>query len=171
MRRAHKYYSPTTILTKGTIVNTTTIPAGADVAPQRTRARPILSRRFYLGFAALFAFGVFAQAFFAGAMILISNDWRPWHIGIGHLMSSPIPLIPLLMIILSFVGRLPRADKWLTFLLFVLALLQPFMLYFRGMLPLLGALHPANALLLFVLPLWLIARVRQVMREPASASA
>jgi hypothetical protein len=146
-------------------VNTTTIPAGA--APERTRARPILSRRFYLGFAALYAFGVFAQAFFAGAMILISNDWRPLHIGIGHLLSSPIPLLPLLMIVTSFVGRLPRADKWLTFLLFVLALLQPFMVIFKGSLPLLAALHPANALLLFVLPLWLIARVRQAMREPS----
>ena len=148
-------------------MNTTHIHPGAEAGPQQAAARPVVSRRIYLGFAALFAIGVFAQAFFAGAMILISNDWRPWHIGIGHLLSSPIPLIPLLLIILSFVGRLPRGDKWLTFLLFVLALLQPFMLYFRGMLPLLGALHPANALLLFVLPLWLIARVRQVMREPA----
>jgi hypothetical protein len=148
-------------------VNTTTIPAGADAAPQRAGARLILWRRLYLGFAVLFAIGVFAQAFFAGAMILISNDWRPWHIGIGHMLVSPVPLLPLLMIITSFVGRLPRADKWLTFLLFVLALLQPFMVYFKGSLPLLAALHPANALLLFVLPLWLIARLRQAIREPA----
>jgi hypothetical protein len=126
-----------------------------------------LSRRLYLGFAALFAFGVLAQAFLAGGMLLISNEWRPWHIGIGHLLSSPVPLIPLALIILSFAGRLPRSDKWLSVLLFVLALAQPFFLYLRGMLPLLGALHPANALLLFVLPLWMIARARQLMREPA----
>jgi Family of unknown function (DUF6220) len=145
-------------------VNTTHFHPGAEVAP---RTRPLWSRRIYLGLAALFAFGVIAQAFLAGAMILISNDWRPWHIGIGHALTSPIPLIPLLLIILSFVGRLPRADKWLTGLLFILAMAQPVVLYVRGMLPLLGALHPANALLLFVLPLWLIARVWRVMRAPA----
>src|SRR5262245_11859355 len=145
MRRAHKYYFVDNRSYRGKqVVNTTTIPAGAGAAPQRAGARPILSRRLYLGFAALFAFGVFAQAFFAGAMILISNDWRPWHIGIGHLLSSPIPLIPLLLIILSFVGRLPRGDKWLTFLLFVLAILQPFFLYFLWMLLLLGGLASSN---------------------------
>jgi hypothetical protein len=145
-------------------VNTAHINPRVQVAP---RTRPIWSRRLYVGFAALFAFGVLAQAFFAGAMLLSSTDWRPWHIGIGHLLSSPIPLFPLLLIILSFVGRLPRADKWLAFVLFVLAMVQPVMIYLRGPLPLLSALHPANALLLFVLPLWMIARARQAMREPA----
>jgi hypothetical protein len=146
------------------MMNTTHVHPGAQAAP---RARPLWSRRVYVGLAGLFALGVIAQAFLAGAMILISNDWRPWHIGIGHALSSPIPLLPLLMVILSFVGRLPRADKWLTGLLFVLAMAQPFFLYLRGPLPLLGALHPANAMLLFALPLWLMARVLRLMRAPA----
>ena len=149
-------------------MNTTHIHPGVDAAPQqRAGTPPIWSRRLYLGLAAFFALGVIVQAFLAGGMILISYAWRPWHIGIGHLRSSPVPLIPLLLIILSFVGRLPRQDKWLSASLFILAMVQPLVLYLRTVLPLLGALHPANAMLLFVLPLWMIARVRRVMREAA----
>lgn len=124
----------------------------------------IWPRRFYLGFAMLFMLGVLAQAFFAGAGIFLDGSWMRWHNGIGHLLTSPIPLFPLLLLILSFVGRLPHTDRWLSGLLLILATVQPVFLYLRGVLPLLSAFHPVNALLLFVLPIWIIMRARRVMR-------
>jgi plastocyanin len=118
------------------------------------------ARRFYLGFAALFWLGVVAQAFLAGAGLFINGSWMRGHSALGHVLTSPLPLLPLLMLLLSFTGRLPKADRWWCALLLILATLQPVVLYLRGVLPLLSVLHPVNAMLLFVLPLFLIARVR-----------
>jgi plastocyanin len=119
------------------------------------------ARRFYLGFAALFWLGIVAQAFLAGAGLFVNGSWMRGHSALGHLLTSPLPLLPLLMLLLSFTGRLPKADRWWCALLLILATLQPVVLYLRGVLPLLSALHPVNAMLLFVLPLFLIARARR----------
>jgi hypothetical protein len=126
-----------------------------------------MARRVYLGLAIIFWLGVIAQAFLAGAGIFTGGPWMSAHIAIGHLLTSPIPLIPLLLLILSAVARLPQGDRWWCALLLILALVQPVVLYLRGVLPLLSALHPVNALLLFALPLHLIMRVRRVMRDAA----
>jgi Family of unknown function (DUF6220) len=128
---------------------------------------PTRPRRVYQGLALIFFLGVTIQAFLAGAGIFLGGPWILWHRGLGHLLTSPIPLIPLLLLILSFVGRLPRSDKWLCGLLLFLATVQPVVLYLRGVLPILSALHPVNALFLFALPLFLILRIRRLMREPA----
>jgi plastocyanin len=123
------------------------------------------ARRFYLGFAALFWVGVIAQAFLAGAGLFLGGSWMRGHSALGHLLTSPLPLLPLLMLMLSFAGRLPKADRWWCALLLILATLQPVVLYLRGVLPLLSALHPVNAMLLFVLPLFLIGRARRAARQ------
>jgi hypothetical protein len=152
---------------KGRFLSTTHVHPNMDTAqPPHPRAVPIRSRYLYIGLAALFLLGVFAQVFLAGAALFDRSAWFTWHNTLGHLLVHPLPLIPLLLLILSFVGRLPRADKWLSALLLVLAILQPMLIYVgRGAsLPLLAALHPVNALLLFVLPMFLIARVRRSMR-------
>jgi hypothetical protein len=148
----------------------TTLPTAAVAPQQPIKRAPTRSRRVYLVLALIFFLGVTIQAFLAGAGIFTGGSWILWHRGLGHLLTSPIPLIPLLLLILSFVGRLPRADKWLCGLLLFLAAVQPVVLYLRGVLPILSALHPVNALFLFALPLYLITRVRQVMREPASVA-
>jgi hypothetical protein len=146
-------------------------PMPSEVAAaqqQPTRAAPSRSRRAYLILASIFFLGVAAQAFFAGAGIFVGGSWMLWHIALGHLLTSPLPLIPLAMVILSFTGRLPRADKRLCGLLFLLAMIQPVFLYLRGVAPILAALHPLNALLLFTLPLYLVMRARQLLRQTAA---
>jgi hypothetical protein len=50
-------------------------------------------------------------------------------------------------------------------------MIQPVMLYMRGVLPLLSAFHPVNALLLFALPMALIGRVRRAQRSATVAAA
>ncbi len=128
-------------------------------------APPRRARRAYLILAIIFAVGVMAQAFLAGAGIFLAGDWMLWHEGIGHLLTSPIPIIPLITLILSFTGRLSSADRWMSAGLFVLALVQPVVLYLRGLVPWLSALHPLNALLLFALPLLMSYRVWRLIRE------
>lgn len=154
---------------KGVILKTIFIPPTAETS-SRPRTAPVRAGvgRAYLGLAGLFLLGVVMQAFLAGAGMFVSGTWMAWHEALGHLMTSPIPLIPLLLLILGFVGRLPRADKWLSALLLFLAMVQPVVLYLRGVLPILSALHPVNALLLFVLPIWLIVRVRRAMRAASN---
>jgi hypothetical protein len=147
---------------EGKLMSTLVIPPDIQAAPhQKKGGERIWARRIYLGFAVLFWVGVVVQAFFAGAGIFVGGSWMTAHIALGHLLSSPIPLIPLILLILSFVGRLQTADRWWCGLLLFLAAIQPVVLYLRGVQPLLAALHPVNALLLFVLPLYLIVRVRR----------
>jgi hypothetical protein len=154
------------LIRKGAIMTSQYLPHDIETAPREHHSRvPTRSRRVYITLALLFWLGVIAQAFLAGAGMFVSGSLMAWHAALGHILTSPIPLIPLLLVILSFVARLPRSDKWLSALLLVLAALQPVVLYFRGVLPLLSALHPVNALLLFALPLWLVARVRRSMRS------
>jgi plastocyanin len=146
-------------------VKTFTILPDTNTAPRPQIGRGVAwARRFYLGFAALFWLGIVAQAFLAGAGLFVGGSWMRGHIALGHLLTSPLPLLPLLMLILSFAGRLPKADRWWCALLLILATLQPVVLYLRGVLPLLSALHPVNAMLLFVLPPFLIARARRAAR-------
>jgi plastocyanin len=118
-----------------------------------------------------FWLGIVAQSFLAGAGMFVDGSWLRWHEALGHLLTSPIPLIPLLLLILSIVGRMPVSDRWLCAALLILATVQPVVLYLRGVLPLLSALHPVIALLLFALPLTLIGRVRRAMRGAATSGA
>jgi plastocyanin len=142
----------------------TTAPDTNTTSGQQIKRRVGWPGRFYLGFALLFWLGVVTQAFLAGAGLFVGGSWMTGHIVLGHLLTSPLPLLPLLMLILSFAGRLPKADRWWCALLLILSTLQPVVLYLRGVLPLLSALHPVNAMLLFVLPLLLIGRARGAAR-------
>jgi hypothetical protein len=125
----------------------------------------------YVGLALFFAVGVAAQAVLAGAGIFAGGSWMVAHSVLGHLLTSPIPLIPLLLLIFGFVARVPRRDRWLCALLLVLATIQPVVVYLHGIAPLLSALHPFIALLLFALPLGLAGRARELHApRPQSSS-
>ena len=145
-------------------MDTAQLHSGVDIGrPQGARGERDWPRRLFIGFAALFVAGVVAQVFLAGAAIFDEWSWFQVHNVVGHLLVHPLPLLPLLMLIFSFVARLSRADKWLSGLLVILAILQPILIYVgRGArLPLLAALHPVNALLLLIVPVVLIARARR----------
>jgi hypothetical protein len=132
------------------------------VSEQTVKVAPRRSRRAFVVLAWVFGLGVAAQAFLAGAGVFAGGSWMLWHIGLGHFLSSPIPIIPLVMVILSFVARLPRYEKQLAGLLLVLAGIQPVFVYLRGVSSIIAAFHPLNALLLFVLSFYLVLRMRNV---------
>lgn len=144
-------------------MNSSRIDSGTEqVLPQRAVVPRGWARRWYAGLAAVYVAGVVAQVFFAGAGIFGGSAWMRWHEIVGHMLVHPLPVIPLVMLVLSFVARLPRTDKWLSGLLLFSAMAQPMFVYiwYATTNPLIGAFHPVNALLMFILPFVLFARTR-----------
>lgn len=107
-----------------------------------------LARIVFAGLASVFLAGVLTQVFFAG-MGAFGADWS-WHRSFVHLLEP----LPLLMILVAFVGRLPWGLRLLPLGLLVLIGAQ---YAFASVAVPAAALHPANALLIFWLSL-LVAR-------------
>ena len=105
-----------------------------------------LSRIIYRVSAWVFFVGVVMQVFLAG-LALFAPGVSTWanHIGFGYLVGYV--LLPL--IVFAFVGHLPRAIKIQMGVLFLLYIVQLALIYLRASVPIVAALHPVNALLLF----------------------
>jgi hypothetical protein len=141
-----------------------TIPS-TFVSPARTKT-PV--RRFgrlgSLVLGSLFVFAVLLQVFLAGGGIFASaSSFWPVHAAFG----MGISLLPLAFLALAWLGHLGRRTLWLSALAFVLVVLQAFLITLPGTLgvPILSALHPVNALLIFGLALWLVQRAWQGIRD------
>jgi hypothetical protein len=102
--------------------------------------------------AALYFVGVVIQVFLAGAGLFKLTDWTA-HTLLGWGLGSA----PLLLLVLSLLARLGRGTVVLTAVLTLAAMLQPELAAARHEAPVIAALHPLNALLVFWLS-WLVAR-------------
>jgi hypothetical protein len=89
-------------------------------------------------------------------MLFAGIAWRELHVVLGH----SLVIIPLLLVISSFAAKRPPRDKGLSALLFILTLIQPYFVFARTLNPLIAALHPVNAMVLFALPIVLFRRSR-----------
>jgi hypothetical protein len=77
------------------------------------------------------------------------------HAGLGRWLGVQ----PFLLVILSFVGRLPAANKWLAGSLFGVCILQAEVIAaIRHAVPVLAALHPVLALVLFATSILVVQR-------------
>lgn len=126
------------------------------------------SRTIYGVFAWLFVAGVITQVFFAG-MVVVAGRW-PWanHASLGHLLAVPL----LVMVITMYSGKLTGRMKRLTWLLFVVYILQADVLIFmRASVPVLSALHPVLALADIVLGVALARQATAIIRAGEAASA
>ncbi|HLX39664.1 MAG TPA: hypothetical protein VKR42_03990 [Ktedonobacteraceae bacterium] len=115
----------------------------------------------YLALAGLILLGIFLQGFLIGAYLFGGDTWgQKTHgfVGLALLVLS------LLLALVGLLAQIPGRMKIWGFLLFVLMLIQFFLPSTSGNIPLLAALHPANAMILFGLSLFLIVRIRQVMQ-------
>ena len=92
----------------------------------------------------LFVAGVVAQVTLAGTALFELSDWTV-HTGLGW----GLPLVAILVLALAFVARADRRTLWLTLALTVSANVQPSLAEVRSVAPLVAALHPVNALLVF----------------------
>lgn len=107
----------------------------------------------------LFALAVLLQVFLAGSAIFDSPTFWKMHVAFG----MAIALLPLVFVLLAWLGRLGARALWLSGLAFVLVILQSFLISIGA--PMLAALHPVNALIIFALALWLTQRAWQGVRS------
>jgi hypothetical protein len=120
------------------------------------------SRYGYAVAALLFVVGILAQVFLIGLSLLGGRPSWQTHIGLGHGLA----IAPLLMVVLAYAGRLPRPMKlntWLVLAIYVL--LADVVIFMRGLAPLVAALHPVLAVLLFGLAGFLAIRAWRLVRE------
>ncbi|MGH2493292.1 MAG: DUF6220 domain-containing protein [Ktedonobacteraceae bacterium] len=110
----------------------------------------------------LFALAILLQVFLAGGGIFAASSWWPMH----KVFGMAISLLPLAFLVLAWIGQLGRRSLWLSGLAIVLVVLQSFLVTLSGTLgvPVLAALHPVNALVIFALALWLALRAWQGVR-------
>lgn len=101
--------------------------------------------------AAIFAMCITIQVFLAGLSIFVDPIHWAKHTAFVHM----IEFVPLLMLVLSFIGRLPVKLRWQSAALFVLVFVMYFTANFISVSPIVAAFHPVVALALF----WLSIRI------------
>ena len=126
------------------------------------------ARMAYLVVAWLFVAAVLSQIFLAGLSLFASAaNW-----GAHQEFGYGISLLELLLVVLAFPGRIPRAiGRWLALLLVVYAI-QTVLPNLRRDAPWVAALHPLNALAVFWIALTHArrARVELVMPQPGNCA-
>jgi len=101
------------------------------------------SRIVYLAASSLFLAGVAVQVFLAGMVVVAFQMGWSNHRDLGHTLALPL----LVMLVSAYLGHLPRKMKRLTWLLFVVYIVQADVLIFlRASLPVAAAFHPVLAL-------------------------
>ncbi|GGD87408.1 DUF6220 domain-containing protein [Paenibacillus nasutitermitis] len=123
--------------------------AGADhLTEAEMRAKQIGTSYIRLAIfllAALFALSVVMQVFLAGmASFADPAHWRD-HRSFAYYFTP----LPLAMLVLTFVGRTGKVTRYQSLGMFILIILQYVTAYMGDHMPMLAALHPVLALLLF----------------------
>jgi hypothetical protein len=106
----------------------------------------------------IFMAGIIAQVYIAGLAVFADPSRWAWHRGLAVWVAA----VPLLMLPLAFVARLPARTRWLTVLAFALLNVQGATARIGG---LAGAVHPVTALLLFWTALALLRPTPGVIGE------
>jgi len=125
-------------------------------------------RSAYVVVAWLFVIAVLSQIFLAGLSLFASAaNWK-----VRQEFGYGIGFLALLLMVLAFLGRIPRAiGLWLALLLVVYAI-QPILPNLRRDMPWVAALHPLNALAVFWIALTHArrARVEFAMPQPDNST-
>jgi hypothetical protein len=122
----------------------------------------------YLIVAWLFPVAILIQVFFVGLSLFTGQSLWGTHGDFGHTLV----VFPLLLIILAYLGRVPRQDKLLVWLQFGVYLVQAEVFAaIRNAVPFLAAFHPVLALVLFALALIVALRAARAVRAEVQASS
>jgi Family of unknown function (DUF6220) len=125
-------------------------------------------RMLYLIVAWLFPLAILVQVFLVGLSLFTTQPYWNMHTELGHTLV----VLPLLLIILAYLGRLPSTEKLLIWLQFGVYLVQAEVFAaIRADVPLLAAFHPVLALVLFALALIIALRARTVVRAGIQTSS
>lgn len=109
-------------------------------------------RALFAAAAWLFLAGIVAQVTLAGTALFELSDWTV-HTELGWGLGFAAILLP----VVAFAARPARRTLWLAIALAVTGCVQPSLAEARSVAPLVAALHPVNALLVFWLAV-LVAR-------------
>lgn len=116
----------------------------------------------------VFVAGVLYQAFLAGralAQLGGSGDFSP-HISFGY---SILGILALAVLLTALIGRVPRSQVGLSIAVLLLYIVQASLPSARTSAPIIAALHPANAMLLLVLGVYVAVRARRIAAGGPSA--
>jgi hypothetical protein len=121
-----------------------------------------ISRIIYLVASILLLIGVALQVFLAGMVVVALQMGWSNHRDLGHALALPL----LVMLVTAYLGKLPRGMQWVTWLLFVVYIIQADVLIFmRTSLPVVSAFHPVLALVDCVLAVILTYQAWGLVRE------
>jgi hypothetical protein len=114
--------------------------------------------RVHAAAAAIFVVAILVQVFLAGLAIanLGGSGTFSTHIEFGYTWMG---LAALALLVTVFLARRPRRDVGIVVAIIVLYVIQTVLPAFKSSLPAIAALHPVNALLLFVVALWYARRL------------
>jgi hypothetical protein len=125
-------------------------------------------RMLYLIVAWLFPVAILIQVFFVGLSLFTGQAYWSTHRDVGHTLA----VLPLLLVILAYLGRLPSAEKRLIWLQFGVYLVQAEVFAaIRADVPIFAAFHPVLALVLFALALIIARRSLTVVRAKVQTSS
>ena len=117
----------------------------------------------------LLAASVVVQAFLAGTAMtnLGGNGDFSAHIGVGYAVPG---LLALIVVLTAVVARLGRNQIARSVGLLVLYVIQTSLPYAKASSPIIAALHPANAFLLFLGAIWVARRSTRSEPPPPAAA-
>jgi hypothetical protein len=125
------------------------------------------ARAVYLGLVWIYLAAIVVQVFLAGVGLFgAARDFEP-HRSLGWILH----LGPVLLLIVAFVARVGWQTIWWNVALLLTVGVQPFLPGLRNDVPLLAALHPVLALVIFWITLTIGLRAWRRVREPAPAVA
>lgn len=119
-----------------------------------------------LGYAWLFVAAIVVQVYFAGLMLFGQEGGNDLHLGTGYVLS----MAGLLFLALPALARAGARTVVLGVVLSVITFFQPTITFAREESPVIAALHPVNALLIFALSMLMILRATQLVREERASA-
>jgi hypothetical protein len=117
----------------------------------------LVLERVHVAAAVLFVAAIVVQVFLAGAALanLGGSGNFATHIEFGY---TGIGVAWLILLVTALAARRPRSEIGIALILLVLYIVQTILPAFKTSAPSIAALHPVNALLLFVVAAWYARR-------------
>jgi hypothetical protein len=135
----------------------------------RRRVDAVVSgaRALYLGLVWIYLAAIVVQVFLAGVGLFgATHDFEP-HRNLGWILH----LGPVLLLVVAAVARVGARTIWWNVALLLTVGVQPFLPGLRNTAPLLAALHPVLALVIFWITLTIGLRTWRLVRPTAPAAA
>lgn len=134
-------------------------------------ARQVLRRAFVFGTTLLVAL-VVIQFLLAGLGVFTYAGFFYWH---AYVNATIVFFLPLVLVVVGWIGRVPGRLLWLTAALSGLVLVQsllllPYHMNAQGVLRVISGLHVVNALFIFWVAVQLMERT-QALGEPKAESS